>query len=380
MIEFLGQYPAFWTLFYGLAFFIALSVIVFIHEQGHFQVGRWCGVKAEVFAVGFGREIFGFTDKYGTRWKFCLLPLGGYVKFEGDANAASKPDFNAAAIHSPTSFPGAAIWKRMLIVFAGPAANFLTALLIFWVAFAFIGTKYLEPVATEIMPNSAAAKAGLQIGDRILAVDGETIIGFEDVQKAVFLRAGEPLELRLERAGQVLTTMITPDVHEKPDNFGGVVRIGLLGVKHVPTADEPKTRYHSVSESLSESFNQSWFIVKNTVKFIGKLFTGGQSLKQIGGPISIAKGAGDTAASSPMAFALFLGFMSISIGLINLFPVPMLDGGHLVFYAIEALRGKPLGQQAQEWGYRIGLTFVALLMMVGLFNDSGRLINHFFGT
>jgi regulator of sigma E protease len=380
MMDTLGQITGFWTIFYGAAFIIALSVIVFIHEQGHFLVGRWCGVKAEVFAVGFGREILGFTDKHGTRWKFGLLPLGGYVKFEGDANAASKPDFDSAAALSPTSFPAAAIWKRMLIVFAGPAANFLTAIIIFWAAFAFIGTQYLEPIANEILPNSAAAKAGLQPGDRIIAVDGVKTIGFEDVQRAVFLRAGEELELKVDRAGQTITTKITPDVFEAPDNFGGTMRVGRLGFKHIKTADEPKTRYFSAAEAIGESVNQTWFVVKSTVKFIGKLFTGAQSVKQIGGAGSIAKGAGDAASSGPMAFAMFLGFMSISIGLINLFPIPMLDGGHLVFYVIEAVRGKPLGQQAQEWGFRIGLSFVALLMMVGLFNDSGRFINHFFGT
>lgn len=380
MIEAMGQSAFLWTLFYSAAFLVALSVIVFIHEQGHFLVGRWCGVKAEVFAVGFGKELLGFTDRHGTRWKFCLLPLGGYVKFEGDANAASKPDFDSPAMHSPTSFPAAAIWKRMLIVFAGPAANFITAIVIFWAAFAFIGTQYLEPVADEIVLNSAAAKAGLQPGDRIVSVDGVRMHSFEDVKRAVFLHGGDELELSIERGGQVINTRITPAISVQPDNFGGTITVGLLGVKHIAKADEPKRRYHSAGGALVESLNQTWYVVKTTVKFIGKLFSGEQSVKQIGGPMSIAKGAGDTAASGPMAFAMFLGFLSISIGFINLFPVPMLDGGHLVFYTIEALRGKPLGQQAQEWGYRIGLTFVAALMLVGIFNDSGRFINHFFGT
>jgi regulator of sigma E protease len=380
MFEFLGQYSAFWAVFYAFAFLIALSVIVFIHEQGHFLVGRWCGVRAEVFAVGFGREIIGFTDKFGTRWKFGWLPLGGYVKFEGDADATSRPDFKSNSTHSPTSFPGAAVWKRMLIVLAGPAANFLTALVIFWSAFVFIGTSYLEPVVDEIIANSAAEKAGLKPGDRIVSVSGEEMASFEDVKRAVFLHAGDELDIGVLRDGQTVKLKITPDTSMQADSFGGTMKVGLLGVKHIARQDEPKTRFHSPVEAVGEAASQTWYVVKTTFKFIGKIFSGSQSVKQIGGPISIAKGAGDTAANGPMAFAMFLGFLSISIGLINLFPVPMLDGGHLVFYAIEAVRGKPLGQTAQEWGYRIGLSFVALLMMVGMFNDSGRLLNTIFGT
>jgi regulator of sigma E protease len=380
MFEALGQVAGFWALFYFIAFVIALTVIVFIHEQGHFLVGRWCGVKAEVFAVGLGKELFGFTDKHGTRWKFCLLPIGGYVRFEGDANAASKPEFDTPAAKSPTSFPAQAVWKRMLIVVAGPAANFITALLIFWAAFAFIGTNYREPIVDEVQAKSAAELAGIKPGDRVLSVSGKEMQSFEDIQRAVFIHAGDELNISVLRGTETLSLKIVPQAREIPDNFGGTLKVGVLGIKHQNRADEPKTRYHSFTEAWSESVEQTWYVVKTTIRFIGKMFTGTQSIKQIGGPGSIAKGAGDAAATSPMAFALFLGFLSVSIGLINLFPVPMLDGGHLVFYSIEALRGKPLGQAAQEWGYRIGLSFVALLMMVGIFNDSGRFINHFFGT
>jgi regulator of sigma E protease len=380
MLEALGHFPLFWTVFYLLAFIVALSVIVFIHEQGHFLVGRWCGVKAEVFAVGLGKELIGFTDRYGTRWKFCLLPIGGYVKFEGDANAASKPDFESEAAQSPTSFPAQAIWKRALIVAAGPAANFLTAIVIFWAAYAFIGTNYREPVVDEVVAGSAAETAGIKPGDRVLSVGGNETPGFEDIQRAVFIHAGDELDIVIERSGQQLALKVTPQSRDLQDSFGGVIKVGVLGIKHNLREDEPKTRYHSAGQALTQAVDQTWYVVKTTLKFIGKMFTGTQSIKQIGGPISIAKGAGDNAQNGPMAFAMFLGFLSVSIGLINLFPVPMLDGGHLVFYAIEAVRGKPLGQTAQEWGYRIGLSFVAMLMLVGIFNDSGRVINHFFGT
>lgn len=380
MLESFSNLSVFWTLFYLLAFVVALSVIVFVHEFGHFIVGRWCGVRAEVFSIGFGRELFGLTDRRGTRWKFCLWPLGGYVKFEGDANAASKPNPEDAGALSLTSFHAQPLWQRAAVVVAGPVANFLLAVTIFWGAFALIGEPYFDPVVDEVRKDSAAEKAGIKAGDRILRVDGKTIAAFEDISRAVWLHAGEELEVAIDRGGAEIVMRITPDVLEEKDNFGGTIKRGILGVANKLQEGEPKTRRYSPIEALGRSIEQTRYVVVTTFKFLGKIVLGDQSIKQIGGPGSIAKGAGDAAASGPITFALFLGLLSVSIGLINLFPVPMLDGGHLVFYAVEAMRGKPLGPNAQEWGYRIGLSLVAMLMLVGLFNDSGRIINHLFGT
>lgn len=368
------------ALFYLLSFVVALSIIVFVHEFGHFIVGRWCGVKAEVFAVGFGRELFGLTDKKGTRWKFCLWPLGGYVRFEGDANAASKPDFAAGTSQSPTSFHGQPLHERAAIVLAGPLANFLLAIVIFWSSFAFIGEPYFEPIVDDVRAGSAAEKAGIRPGDRIVSVAGEEMTSFEDIRRAVWLHAGDELEIVLRRNGADVTMRVVPDTVEEPDSFGGKMKLGVLGVVNNVQSGEPLNRTYSPAAALSRSLEQTQYVVVTTFKFLGKIVLGDQSLRQIGGPGSIAKGAGDAAKGGVLTFALFLGLLSVSIGLINLFPVPMLDGGHLVFYAIEAVRGKPLGPGAQEWGYRIGLSFVAMLMLVGLFNDSGRFINHFFGT
>lgn len=368
------------AVFYLLSFVVALSIIVFVHEFGHFIVGRWCGANVEVFSLGFGRELFGFTDRKGTRWKFCLWPLGGYVRFEGDANAASKPDFEQAKAPSPTSFHGRPLLQRAAIVFAGPLANFILAIAIFWGAFALIGEPYFEPVVDEVRAGSAAEKAGIKAGDRVISVGGEDMTSFEDIRRAVWLHAGEELDVVLQRAGQDIALKVIPDTVEEPDSFGGTMKLGVLGVVNTVQAGEPLSRTYSPVAALSRSVEQTKYVVVTTFRFLGKIVLGDQSIKQIGGPGSIAKGAGDAAKGGVLAFALFLGLLSVSIGLINLFPVPMLDGGHLAFYAIEAVRGKPLGPDAQEWGFRIGLSFVAVLMLVGLFNDSGRFINHFFGT
>ena len=368
------------ALFFNLgAFLVALVLIVFVHEFGHFIVGRWCGVKVEAFSIGFGRELYGFDDKYGTRWKFCAIPLGGYVRFEGDANAASAPD-QTIKKHSPTSLHGQPVLQRMAIVAAGPFANFILAIVIFAAAFMTIGLPYMRATVDEVVAGSAAEAAGVKVGDTFIKVDGKSINAFADVQESVFLRPGEELEVIVDRDGTPLTLRLTPQVKEIADNFGGSMRVGQLGVKHNPAPDEPLYRRFAPHEAVGKAVERTWFTIATTGKFIAKLFTGHQSVKQIGGAVSIGKGAGDAAAGGLLNFAYFIGFLSISIGIINLFPIPMLDGGHLVFYAIEGIRGKPLGPMAQEWGYRIGFSCVVMLMLLGLFNDAGRVINVVFGT
>ena len=361
------------------AFIVALFLIVFIHEYGHFIVGRWCGVRVEAFSLGFGKELLGFNDRHGTRWKLCAIPLGGYVRFEGDANAASMPD-QTAVKHAPTSLHGRPVLQRMAIVAAGPIANFILAIVIFAAAFMSIGLPYMRPIVDEVVPGSAAEAAGVKPGDVFLRVDGKAIVSFVDVQESVFMRPGEQLEVVIERGGTPKTLQLTPQVKEIPDNFGGSMRVGQLGVKHNPRPDEPLYHRFSPAEAVGKAVERTWFTIATTGKFIAKLFTGQQSVKQVGGAVSIGKGAGDAASGGLMNFAYFIGFLSISIGIINLFPIPMLDGGHLVFYAIEAIRGKPLGPMAMEWGYRIGFSCVVMLMLLGLFNDAGRVINVVFGT
>ena len=360
---------------YLLPFLAALTIIVFIHELGHFLVARWCGVTVETFSIGFGREIFGWDDRRGTHWKVCWLPLGGYVKFEGDANATSFPQAApaTATVRSPGNFHGKSIWRRSAVVAAGPIANFLLAICIFASVFMFVGIPMNEPRADSVIPGSAAEKAGIKPGDLFTAVDGKKIATFGDLQQAIWTRGGEQLSVVIDRQGTFLNLELVPDIKMEPDGFGGTVKIGLLGVQRAPDNGNTKVQRLSPAAAVSRGAEETWRIVSITLKYLGKLVTGHESSKQIGGAISMAKGAGDAASSGLMRFATYVAFLSVSVGLINLFPIPMLDGGHLVYYAIETVLGKPLGQQAQEWGFRVGLSLVVMLMAFGFWNDLTRI-------
>jgi regulator of sigma E protease len=363
--------------FYFLSFLVALLVIIFVHEFGHFIVARWCGVKVDAFSIGFGKELFGFTDRYGTRWKICPWPIGGYVKFEGDANAASVPGASDAARSSPHSLQAQPVPQRMAIVAAGPIANFILAIAIFAAIFTFVGMPYMRPIVSEVVVGSAADAAGLKAGDIVKSVSGEKITAFSQIQEKVFLRPGEELTMVVDRGGSELNLKITPQAKEVKDNFGGSMKVGQLGVRHKPAPDEPLYQKFPPHTAIAIGAERTWYVVDLTFRFLGKIVTGEQSVKQIGGAVSIGKGAGDAASGGFTNFVFFIAFLSISIGIVNLFPIPMLDGGHLVFYALEAIRGKPLGPTAQEWGFRIGFSCVVMLMLLGLFNDAGRLSNLF---
>ncbi|WP_374333020.1 RIP metalloprotease RseP [Aestuariivirga sp.] len=366
--------------FYALPFLVALTIIVFIHELGHFLVARWCGVDIEVFSIGFGRELFGWYDRRGTRWKVAWLPLGGYVRFRGDANAASLPDAEALdrARSEPGNFHGKPVWQRAAVVAAGPIANFILAIAIFAGAFMIIGKPVVEPRVDEVVAGSAAEAAGIRKGDVIISVDGAAIEDFSDLQRSVMTRAGDPLAVVLDRGGQRISLTVVPTLREEPDNFGGKIRIGLLGVKRDPMGP---VRYEKMGpvKALETGVERTWFIVQSTFSYLGKLVSGRESPDQLGGPISMAKAAGDAASMGFSQFVAVIAFLSVSIGLLNLFPIPMLDGGHLVYYAVEAIRGRPLGENAQEWGFRIGFSLVIMLMVVGTWNDLMRVATVLFG-
>lgn len=366
---------------YILPFLVAITIIVFVHEFGHFQVARWCGVKVEAFSIGFGKEIYGWVDRHGTRWKICWLPLGGYVRFEGDANAASMPGSEpAVAPRGPGNFHGKPIWQRAAVVAAGPIANFILAIAIFTAAYSIIGVPYSEPRVDEVIAGSAAENAGLKPGDFIRKVDGSDTKSFGAVQEIVFQSGGQSLPIVVERAGSLIELTLTPRVEEMPDGFGGKIKVALMGVRHNPATDKALYERYSLPQAFAKGIERTWYIIATTGHYVGKLFTGNESIDQIGGPIAMAKGAGDTASSGGLAFISFVALLSVSIGLINLFPVPMLDGGHLAFYAVEALRGKPLGPNAQEWGYRIGFSFVVMLMLIGIWNDVVRMVSVYLGS
>jgi len=373
-MQFLTHMPGFTIGFSILAFLLAVVVIVFIHEMGHFLMGRWAGVNIEAFSVGFGKEIFGFNDRHGTRWKLCWIPLGGYVRFEGDTNAASMPD--ASVKPSPKSLHGAVLWKRFLIVLAGPLANFVLAIAIFTVAFAFVGTPVNEPRVDEVVADGAAKAAGLMAGDFIRQIDGIAMNSFSDVQDTMFMHGTEPLSLTVERAGQRLAITLTPKLVEVEDSLGSKAKMTQIGIKHDPKNDPQAFVKLGPIDAVNKGIHQTWTVVAATLHQVGKIITGNESSAQMHGPIGVAKVAGDTAMMGVWPFIAFIAFISISIGLVNLFPIPMLDGGHLLFYLIEGVIGRPVSPMAQEWSFRIGLSALLMLMVLVSTNDVLGLFRH----
>jgi regulator of sigma E protease len=359
-------------------YLLALIIIIFIHEFGHFYVGRLCGVNIETFSVGFGKEIFGFNDRYGTRWKFCWIPLGGYVKFQGDANAASMPKANVE--HAPGSLHAAALWKRMAIVAAGPIANFLLAIAIFTVAFAWFGTYASEPRIDGIKAESAAKISGLMAGDYVRKVDGKDITTFSEIQESMILRGEDPVTLVVERGGQMMTFTIKPQVIEEPDNFGSTVRKSLIGITHDSSKDPQVAKRMSIPSAFVAAVERTYFVSKTTLRYLGKIILGVERSNQLHGPAGAAKMAGDYASLGVWPFITFIALISVSIGLVNLFPIPMLDGGHLVFYFLEAIMGKPVGPVAQEWSFRIGLSVILMFMIFVTTNDIGRYVSMWIGS
>jgi regulator of sigma E protease len=358
-----------------LPFLLAIVVIVFVHEMGHFQVARWCGVKVTDFSVGFGPEIKHWYDKQGTRWKLCWLPLGGYVKFAGDMNAASLPDGTQSGPGKPGEFHTMPLWKRAAVVAAGPFANFVLAIAIFTAVLGIFGERVFPARIDGLVAGSAAEAAGLKVGDVIKRIDDEEIDSYQELQQVISTGGGQPVVALVERQSLTIEVRLTPSIKEVPHFLGGTVKIGMLGIRHEVAKDRVENRIYSIPQALVRACEKTWFIVDTTVSYVSRLFIGAESTEQIGGISSMAKGAGNAAQDGIASFMVFLAFISVSIGLINLFPIPMLDGGHLMFYAIEAVRGKPLGPKAQEWGMRIGLSFVALLLFVGNFNDIIRIMS-----
>lgn len=355
-----------------LAFALVIGPLVFVHELGHYLAGRWFGVHAETFSIGFGREVAGWSDRFGTRWKLGLLPLGGYVKFAGDMGPASAAD--PAWLQLPPeerarTFQGKPVWQRALIVIAGPGINFLLAVLIL-AGFAMVyGDSRTPTVAGGIVPGSAAAVAGLQPGDRILALDGTRVDTFDDMVRYIQIRAGEPVAVRFLRGGAESTRSVTVGSQSVRDRFGNDHKLGLLGL----SPSRPVYAPVGVLDAPAVAVRRTGEIVTIMVATLKQVVTGRRSVKELGGPISIARVSGEQLTLGLPEFVFLIALVSINLGFINLLPVPMLDGGHLLFYAIEAVRGAPVGAQAQEWAFRGGLAAVLALMLLVTFNDLGAL-------
>ena len=349
---------------------IVLTAVVFVHEMGHFLVARWCGIRVAAFSIGFGRELAGFTDRRGTRWKLSAIPLGGYVRFEGDENVASLPDPKALAETPPSQRVGlfhfAPLWKRIAVVAAGPLANFILAILVFAAVFSIVGRPHILPVAESVMPGSAAERAGLRAGDRILSVDGNAIGSFSELQSIVMLSADEPLAIEVDRAGERVALTAVPERQEQPDRLGGTHRIGVLGI----TAGRVDFRRDDPWTALQQGAGETVLIIDRTLTYIGRLVRGRESPEQLSGIIRMTQVSGAVASTGGLPGLVYLtAVLSVSIGLFNLFPIPMLDGGHLVFYAIEGLRGRPLSPRLQDLGFRIGFALVIMLFIFVTFND-----------
>lgn len=358
---------------YLVPFLFVLTLVVFIHELGHFLVGRWCGVDVKTFSIGFGRELFGFNDRHGTRWRFAVIPLGGYVKFSGDADASSAPDNEAVAGMSreerERSFPAQSLGERAAIVAAGPIANFLLAIAIFAGSTYLFGKQVLIPRVDQVVVGSAAERAGLRAGDLVVAIDGQAIESFADMQRAISVRPNEQLSVTVERAGTTLTVPVVPDLVETTSPLGKQ-RLGVIGVQASRKAEDWTTRRFGLVDSLKTGVSETWFVVTRTYDYLKKLLSGRESADQLSGPIRIAQVSGLVAANGGLLALLNLAaVLSVSIGLMNLLPVPMLDGGHLMFYACEAVRGRPLSPRAQEIGFRVGLGLVLMLMLFVTWND-----------
>lgn len=357
---------------YLLPFLFVLTVVVFVHELGHFLVARWCGVAVKTFSIGFGPEIAGFNDRHGTRWRLSWIPLGGYVKFIDDDNAASAGHKSLEQL-SPEerarSFQSKPLAARAAVVAAGPIANFILAIVIFTAIFALFGERITAAKVDIVNPGSAAERAGFLPGDRVVSIDGKTIESFGEMQRIVGTSPDQSLHFVVDRNGQTVELTATPERKEITDHFGNVIRLGLLGIQRSASPEDWTLKRHDPLTAFGMALKESYFVVSRSLGYLYDVVTGREAADQLGGPIRIAQVSGQVASAGFVALLNLAAIISVSIGLLNLFPIPMLDGGHLLFYSIEAIRGRPLSESTQEIGFRIGLAFVLMLMIFATWND-----------
>ncbi len=356
---------------YALSFVVVLTAIIYVHELGHYWVARWSGIRVEVFSIGFGNELFGWTNRHGTRWKISAVPLGGYVKFFGDASAASTPGEldQMSDAERRVSFHHQPLKIRSAVVVAGPASNFIFAVMVYAAMFAIIGQPFTSPVVGEVVVGGAADLAGIRAGDRVLAVDGAAVERFEELPAYVALRAETMIVMTVLRDNAKVDIKVTPRRVDVADGFGGTHRVGQIGIK----SGGVEFQRHGPVAAVGYAVRETAGVVSNTMLYLSRIVIGRESGDQLSGPLGIAKISGDVAQRNPAALISLVATLSVAIGLINLFPIPMLDGGHLLYYGIEALRGRPLGERAQEYGFRVGLALVLSLFLFATWNDLNKL-------
>jgi len=355
-------------LFTLAAFVVVIGVLVFIHESGHYLAARVFGIKADTFSIGFGREIAGWTDRRGTRWKIGALPLGGYVKFAGDLNAASEPDPAAEKLSSEEyakTFQAKPMWQRAMVIFAGPMTNFLFAVVIFAVFFMTYGHAFTPAIINGIAPGSPAAMAGLRAGDKIVALDGQAVERFEDVVRVVTINPGTPIDTRIMRGDVEMHMMITPKVVAETDRFGNSYTRGLLGVASAGRIVERRSPIAAMYFAVEET----WLLTRTMADTLVQVVTGRRAVNELGGPLKIAQFTGQQATLGLPNLIQFMALISINLGFINLLPIPMLDGGHLFLYAVEAVRRRPLEAKVQEWAFMSGFAALVTLMLFLTWND-----------
>lgn len=351
-----------------LTFLVVLTALVTVHELGHFLVARRFGVRVEVFSIGFGPELIGFTDRRGTRWRVAAIPLGGYVRMFGDADAASRPSEGVDRMtdeERAVSFHHKPVGVRAAVIAAGPIANFLFAIVALAGLFMTAGQPFSPPIAAEVSPGTAAERGGIRAGDVVIEIDGAPVSRFEEIRRAVTLNPGRELSVVVRRDEREVGLTVVPDVREITDRFGNVQKIGLLGIR----GGAPLVAVHPPLEAIHQAAREVWGMVDGTLLSLGQIIRGTRGAEELGGPIRIAQMSGEVAQVGLVALVNFVAFLSVNLGLINLFPVPVLDGGHLLFHAIEAVFRRPLSVRTQEYGFRIGLALVITLMVFVTWND-----------
>lgn len=358
-----------YNLHYVLSFLVVLTVVVFVHELGHYWVARRNGVRIEVFSIGFGPELFARNDRHGTRWRVGAIPFGGYVRMFGDADESSRPDTEREMTdeEKAVAFPHKRLGQRAAIVAAGPIANFIFAILLFWGLFMAVGKPFTPPVVGEVRPGSAAEAAGMKAGDRIVGIDSAAIERFEQIQGIVRFHSGGPLHLRIERGGAALELEATPIMSELTDRFGNVHKVPLLGIS--VASGQTESQRLGPGQALLEGVATTFVITERTLQSLWQMILGVRGVEDLGGPLRIAKYSGEAAQGGFLEIVYFIALLSVNLGLINLFPIPMMDGGHLAFYAAEGVLRRPLGVRTQEYGFRIGLILILFLTILATWND-----------
>ncbi|PZO79433.1 MAG: RIP metalloprotease RseP [Mesorhizobium amorphae] len=354
-------------------FLFVLMLVVFVHEMGHYLVGRWCGIGVQAFSIGFGPEIIGFNDRRGTRWKLSLVPLGGYVKFVGDMNVTSAPDSaemqGLSDVDRRRAFHTQPVWKRALTVFAGPLFNFLLTIAVFAVFFGSYGREVFQPTVAEVQVGSPAERAGFQPGDRFKEIDGQAVTSFGDVQRMVSSRGGDALRFVVERDGQNVTLTATPEVREITDPIGNEIRMAVIGIVNTREVGQPQLIEYSPLEALGQAVVETGDVIARTGQFLRRFVVGREDRCQLGGPVRIAGMAENAAKVGFPMLVQLAALLSVGIGILNLLPIPPLDGGHLAFYAIEAARRRPVSERAMEAVYRVGFALVLGFMVFVFWND-----------